>query len=101
MALGPRDLRLLKTGFLGAIATCQGACMQPKRFYSPCLYTHSAFCIVIVLTDFLRVKTIACVSSLPPMLDIVGAHQMYVCILNTLCMCVCVCFPVACKILVT
>lgn len=29
----------------------------------------------------------AYVSSLPDMLDIVGAHQMYVCILNT---CVCV-----------
>ena len=38
MALGPRDLWLFKTGFLGAIATCQGACMQPKRFYSPCLW---------------------------------------------------------------
>ena len=98
VTLGPRDLRLFKTGFLGAIATRQGTCMQPKWstlcvFDSslPCLTRHSPFCTAIVLADlgFLRVKTMAYVSSLPPMLDTVGAHQMYVCILNT-CVCVCV-----------
>ena len=58
VTLGPRDLKLFKTGFLGPIATCQGTCMQPKWFYSPCLWLlpptftrHSPFSTVIVLTD--------------------------------------------------
>ena len=96
VTLRPRDLRLFKSGFLGPIATWQGHACNPNGstlpvFYSALPYLHTALtiwhCHCLNTVGFLRVKTTAYVSSLPDMLDIVGAHQMYLCILNT---CVCV-----------